>query len=675
VKQDILQPPVPQHTARALSQPVVPSPNHIAHTQNGVQSYQSSTPTSSASSVLPRSGPAVIVKPLPSSVRREEYRRYDHIPASDDQARSQREDRQQDTGLSLLRPQERELAEQKIHSLHKYTKKICEAKEDPDQSDYFTKVSCLDSDLTVMSTGALDRLYDKVMVVCATGCFSSVHVDTVLRIQSLCEPSVTATDRPALFSQSELEHWDEDLRTAESGLKAAKLVLISMLEGCEDRRITSEDLIILIIEAMKRVLELCIFPVLESRRSGESPELFAHATSLKEKMISIPRLCTSIMRNLAAIIGKISLSDSAVNPIEYLALALLIQQNSDSEKDSVFGIQRFETLRQAAMEVLIQIFASHADHQQYIISEILNNLEKLPDKGVNARQFKSSRDPPIMTVSALFMRFVQVAATYQQNQHKKVEAPQQQQVSDDEQASDSESGTKSARKVKARSKAQNSAKSVARGLMTNATSIAQRIALTLTERALNVSKAGDKPFRNLLDMFVEDFCNVLGSPEWPSAPILLEPLLWRMFNILKGQPNRDMALAMLGTMGCGIIDFKLRVKRLKRDLDISQSELSAKLSQFTEEALDNGIHKKDLLSFKGPYRMVIESLPDYLKVEPNQQDSHLQSVRGCYITQWFGLVGQVLGSSGTEAPPDKDMIDLETRLESMILDAKWLSRE
>ncbi|KAF2688173.1 hypothetical protein K458DRAFT_428917 [Lentithecium fluviatile CBS 122367] len=668
-------PAPPPFVRTPSSQPVAPSPNHATSTPNGAQSYAPSTPASSANSGVPRSGPAVVVKPLPSSARREEYRRYDHIPANDGRAQQQREGRQQDSGLSMLRPQERELAEQKIHKLQKFAKKLSEEKEDPDQSEYFTKISCLDSDLTILSTDTLNHFYDRIMVVCATGCFSAVSVDTVLRIQSLCEPSFTATDQSALFSQSDLEAWGGDLQTAESGLKAAKLVLTSMLEGREDRRITPEDLVIAIIDAMKRVLELCIFPVLGSRRSGESPELFACASRLKDKMLSILRLCAGVLHRLASVIEKVSLSDSAVNPIEYLALALLVQQNSDSEKDSVLGIQRFENLRQEAMEVLIQIFASHADHQQYIISEILNNLEKLPDKGANVRQFKSPRDPPIMAVSALFMRFVQVAATHQENQHRKVEAPKQQQGPDDDEGSDFEADTQAIKKVKARPDGQRSAKSVAQGLMANANGIAQRIGGTLAERALNVSKTGDKPFRNLLDMFVEDFCNVLGSPEWPAASIVLEPLLARMFSILKSQPNRDMALAMLGTMGCGIIDFKLRVKRLKRELDMSQSELSARLDQLTEDALDNGIHKKDLLGFKGPYRMVIESLPDYLKVEPNQDDSHLQSVRGCYVTQWLDFVGQTLRSSDVEAPPDQTMSDLEMRLETMILDPQWLSRE
>jgi cohesin loading factor subunit SCC2 len=587
----------------------------------------------------------------------------------------QREDRQQDSGLSMLRPHEREKAEQKIEQLHKFVDKLCVEKLDADTSDDFDKIVGLDTDLTVLSSDTLGHLYNKVMVVCATGCFSSVSVDVILQLQSLCEPSIDATDQSSLFSQGELDGWEDDIRVADAGLRAVKLALTSMLEGCEDRRITTEDLIEKVTNGVKRVLEQCVFPVIESRTTGQSPELFARASSLKEKLSSLLRLCTSVMQLLADAISKLPLSHTSLNPIEHLALSLLSQQNCDSEKDSVFGLQRFETLRQAGMEVLVRIFASHADRQQYILEQILTNLEKLSDKSKNARSFKSAHDPPIMTVSALFMRFVQVAATYNQNQHRKLEAVNPQHDSADEEESDSDPETSSSRKTKLGAKAQESTKSRARAQMNNASNIAARIASTLSQRALNVSKTGEKPFRYLLDMFVADTCSVLGSPEWPAAPLLLGRLLLHMFSLLKGTTNREMALSLLGAMGCGIIDFKLRVKQLKRDLDVSQSDLSAKLERWTADALDKGMHPKELLDLKGPYRMVIESLADFLRAQGNQEDPHLQSVRGCYLALWLDSVTAMMQGQGEDAPHDQVISDLEVRLEGMVLDSKWLSRE
>jgi cohesin loading factor subunit SCC2 len=617
-----------------------------------------------------------LIPPSGFSPRKEEYRRYDHIPLKDS-AQQKRDGRhEQDNLLATMGRQERDIAEQKIEQLNKFTQELQQEKEDSDLSDYFKKVSCLDSDIAVMRSKTTSDLYNLVMQVKAKGCFSLVPVETILRIHSLCEPSITALDQSSLFSLGDMESWSSDLGIADSGLKAANLALTTMLHGGQDRRITPEDLIIAIIECLKRVLESCIFPVLESRRTGDMSELFASASGHRDRMRSTILSCKSVLKSIAPLISKVALTHNAINPIEYIALALLVQQNSDSDKDSIFGIQRFESLRQAAMEVLTQVFAAHTDHQHSITSEILNNLEKLPDKGANARQFKSIRDQPIMSVSALFMRFVQVAATNQQNLHKKVISPSQHDETDGEDESDYASDESAPKKKKPEPKGDSSAKTVAQRLTSNAMAIASRIATVLTERAMNVSKSGDKPFRNLLDMFVEDFCNVLGSPEWPAATLLLQQLLLSMLRVLKTGNNIDMALTIMGSMACGIIDFKLRVKRLKRELDITQSELSARLDRLAEDALDNGIHKKDLLSFDGPYRMVIESLPDYLTSDVSQTDPRLLSIRGFYVSFWLNTVTQILQSSNDNDTPHKQaMSDLQGRLETIFTDPNYLSRE
>jgi cohesin loading factor subunit SCC2 len=49
-----------------------------------------------------------------------------------------------------------------------------------------------------------------------------------------------------------------------------------------------------------------------------------------------------------------------------------------SERDSVLGIQKFDSLRVVAMDVLAQIFLCHPNLRQGIFDEILTSLEKLP---------------------------------------------------------------------------------------------------------------------------------------------------------------------------------------------------------------------------------------------------------------------------------------------------------
>ncbi|KAL1597912.1 Sister chromatid cohesion protein 2 [Paraconiothyrium brasiliense] len=643
------------------------TPIKTSYEQNNALAYPDNTPATSSTSSQPRSGPVVVIKP--SSTPKHEYRLIEKVPSSPTETRPSNLDY-----LATLQPAERDLAEQKIHKLRKLVGKYREAKDDLD-SEHFEKISTLDSDITVMTSDALKILYDRVMSVYATKCFSSVPVETIVQIHSLCDPLIAISDQASLFSEEELDTWSRDLATVESGLKAARLALTAMLEGPQDHRTTSEDLLTAIIGVIKRVMESSIFPVLAATRKDSDSGIFTYGSNHRPEISTVLRLCTGVEELLAQTVRRITLPDSALNAVESLALTLLVHPNSESEKDSALGIQQFERLRRAAMDVLVHIFAFRPDHQQYVLDEILNSLDKLPDKGPNTRQFKSVREDPIMTVSAIFMQFVQVAATNTQDQRTKATSGPKEEDSSPEDKSESE--YEEDRPAARKNKSNKTAEATARRLMHNSQLTAHKIASTLTERAKNVTKSGEKPFRNLLDMFVDDFCKVLGSPEWPAANLLLVPLFNLMYQLRDDKDNRNMAISILGTMGGGILDFKKRTRQLRRDIDVSHSNLSAKLYQLTEDILeDDGtdLKKSDLLALKDPYRMVVESLPDYLKVNDNPEDLHLLSVRGCYVSCWLDSISQVI-LKDKEAADDQVIVDLRREVQSMVLEPKWSSQE
>jgi cohesin loading factor subunit SCC2 len=499
-----------------------------------------------------------------------------------------------------------------------------------------------------------------------------------MQIQSLLEPSITSTGQPALSLQD--DDWSDSLEKAKSALTASKLVLNSMIEGSDDYRIRREDIVSTIIDLIKTMKNDCIVPVIQSRRSDSSDGLYETAMAHRKGLVVVLRQCGIVLSRFATLIGKVNLPERALNVMEDLTLGVLVEQNSDSEKDSVFGIQKFEQFRQKAMDVLAQIFARHAQQRNSILNGILSNLEKLPDKKASARQFKSAREAPIMAISALFMRFVQVAATNSETPTRDAnEQTHKEEVSEYEPGSSLKDGTE-------RAKTKESPSRLAQDLTRKANHIAGIITSTLVDRASNVSKTGDKPFRNLLDLFIEDFCNVLGSPEWPAAAMLLSALLIRMATMVQGENSakqsvvdKDMALSTMAKMGCGVIDFKHRLKLLKRSLDTSQSDLSAKLDRLMDDALTDhtkdNINVIDLYAFDGPYRMVIESLRDYLEMQPSQEDPHLQSVTGCHVTIWLDAVLRTYSANDADIPQPRAAKEVQEHLESMFMDSKWLSRK
>lgn len=665
--------PSQQENLLPRTTPQAHTPNTAAYSQNVAISYPSSALLSAPSSTPLRPGPAVVIKP--AAVKKEEYQRFDNIAVGTPSSQ-----RKADSGTAVLRPHEREIADRKIEELEALVVKLIEERDDLDATGSFVRISTADGEMNVIERRAMDRLSDKMANINNLGHFAELSVDLVSQVQKLLEPSITCTGQLILFPQD--EDWSDGIDKARAALQASKLMLTSMIDGRDDYRLRPEDTVGAIIDLIKVIRNECIVPVVQARRADS---LFDSANSRRKELLSVLRGCGAVMSRFATLIGKVNLPERGLNILEDLTVGLLVEQNSDSEKDSVFGIKPFELFRQKAMDVLAQIFARHTDQRPSILNGILSNLEKLPDKKASARQFKSAREVPIMSISALFMRFVQVAAMNKDFRTSHVPDDTEGNAREED-ASDYEAGAAMPQTSKRKNKSGESSQT-AQTLTENAKQIAGSITANLIHRASNVSKTGDKPFRNLLDLFIEDFLNVLGSPEWPAATILLHSFLVRMATTVSVENaakhtvvDKDMALSTLAKMGCGILDFQHRLKHLKRGLDTSQSELSAKLDRLAEDAFDDSTNTKDrinpvdLYEFEGPYRMVIESLSSYLELRRDQEDLHLESVTGCHVTLWLDAVREKLEKSSSDAP-HSPLIEVQRCLEAMLVDPRWLERK
>jgi cohesin loading factor subunit SCC2 len=142
--------------------------------------------------------------------------------------------------------------------------------------------------------------------------------------------------------------------------------------------------------------------------------------------------------------------------------------------------------------------------------------------------------------------------------------------------------------------------------------------------------------------------------------------------------DKDMALTTMARIGCGVIDFRDQLKKLKQRLDISQSDLSSRLDRLVNDAMSEDLKERvndvDLLAFDGPYRLVIESLVNYLDLRPAQEDPHLQAVTGCHVSSWLTAIVKTFPERDQDDRPQA-IKDVQRHLESMIMDPKWLARK
>jgi cohesin loading factor subunit SCC2 len=95
-----------------------------------------------------------------------------------------------------------------------------------------------------------------------------------------------------------------------------------------------------------------------------------------------------LFRLLAKLLARVDVDESAISSIVYMSKTLIFAENAATDKESVFGIQPFESTRKFAMDVLGRIFTRYPSQRQFVIDEVLTSLEKLPATKQSARQYR-----------------------------------------------------------------------------------------------------------------------------------------------------------------------------------------------------------------------------------------------------------------------------------------------
>ncbi|RMY50360.1 hypothetical protein D0865_06954 [Hortaea werneckii] len=565
-----------------------------------------------------------------------------------------------------------------------------------DSSAIFALCDTEDGSVPVLEQEWQTKLDSNFQKVIANGRLDDLEMDGLIRVQRLCENAVRAAGCTRLridedWSEPDVVEWMGKVTVAERGLIAARTLLRVMTAGAHIKALQSEDLLRGILEALTKVTDECIMSVVEDRPSShekgkgpneESPSSasFTIASNSRKPLQSILQASTKGFRSLGDFLTKSDLDGSSLSNIQYLCKLLLFAENATNDRDSAVGVQNFETLRRCAMDVLVKIFAKYHEQRQFVLSEILTSLEKLPATKQSARQFRLPDAKPIQLVSAMLMRLVQTSAT-----HGGEKAGSRSRAIDEEddkdelgdsgddedvEYEDDEDIKVSSKKL---TKRPDGLPSIMRPLHDAAQSNAFYIVDMLVSRAMHTSKSSDEPYRKLLDIFTEDFLNVLGSSDWPSAEMLLRSLVLRMISFVENPkspvPSRTFALELLGMVGSGILELQKSARNAVRSLDATDTDLGKKLSGLVEQLETGEIELDQLVSFEGPYRVVLEYL-----LSRDRGDAQLRSAQGYHLMQWaFILCGSREGSVGSDSSESLyTHADLQHKLCNMILDLSWL---
>jgi len=547
-------------------------------------------------------------------------------------------------------------------------------------------VNSLDGQEATLTSSTHQKVQASLQKVLNLGSFPEVPLEDLLRLQELSAATLRHMENLELrvddtWGDAEVQTWIQQIPDVETAIKAARTALRIMSGGREDKQLYSEETIQLCIDLFKSVMDGIIVPIVELRNSGGSSRLFKALLPHKKALAPIFTNSQRLFDLMATLVTSMELSDSVINTLEFAAQKLIFVENAHHEKDSAVGVQKFDGLRHVAMNMLCQIFIVNPAQRGGIFDEILTSLEKLPVGKQSARQFKLADGGHIQPVSALIMRLVQ-SSSGKVDEGKEKKRPTIAGVDDEPEEEQANSRGPILYTIKTEADGGDNHNTAVDELKTSMSQLvdearrnAHYVVGFIVNRALKSTKSGDTPYRNLLDLFVEDFTTCLDSPDWPAAELLLRFMMMRMFQLTEGEktpaPARNMALDVLGTMGAAISRLRSHVRKTATSIDMGSDELVRFLSDLATSALERSSRAEHVVSWSGPYRATLEYLEDKCSDDP-----HLKSAISFVISDWANsLCTGYEASREDQEERDQEFGRLAYRLRMMLENRRWLSTE
>lgn len=549
-----------------------------------------------------------------------------------------------------------------------------------DAKQTFTVVDTNDGPVHALQPEAQFRLDKATTSLSRFKVMSSVSVEDLSKVQKICSATITAAKDKYLaigsaWDDSDMEEWAQRLALADQALVAARTILRIMNAGIEEKQLFSEEILSSMLEFFKHIVDSCVISMVELRPSGEANDTFKVTQKNKDKITRLFGSLTRALNILGDVIHSVDLDDTALTAVESMCITLIFVENAPTETTSALGIQTFERVRRSAMDALAKLFDRNVGHRQSIFDDVLTSLERLPVSRQSARQYTLPDAKSIQLVSALLLRLIQTSAIAIESETQAKGSKKAANGNSDEEDAEGEEDDADfesdysddealASKKKKRSQMEGMGlESLVIPAYDRAVGHARYVTNFLVSRALTSTKASGEPYRVLLDIFVDDFINVLGNTDWPAAEMILRQLLTRFWEITENSknpaPSKAMALELMGSMLTGITDMKLKASEMFEKAQ-DESTFLVRLKRLYTAMTSDEASESDVLSLQGPYRAIIE----YLRTRPDT-DSNISIALGYHVTQW---AHQILrpGGKDTADPSEQLMAELGPSLEKLL---------
>lgn len=444
------------------------------------------------------------------------------------------------------------------------------------------------NDYTFLNNHTLILILDHLLQLHNTPKYKEIDVENIICIQKLCLRSLERnseidwSDIPINSSEVlAIDHssYFEDSRNL---LLASRIMLVTIGGRMEDKRLYVDSYLRSVVDFVYSVLKNGILGGLHFDYSGLKP--------FKSSFSSLTYEIGYLLSFLEEYFLANEVDEMVITKLEYLTIEVLFTGMSQP-KNGPINVSTLEGLKLNASKLLVTIFQRKEDQRQFILSELMSNLEKLPLQKAAAKHFKISNGTSVQLIMVLLVRLLQSFDI----------SPFAAKIS----SLLNEGITKRLHYLDACQEVTMFTQEI--------TNYANEIANILITKVNNAETA----FKTTFTLCLEDLLSMLTLPEWPAAGILLTSLLRAfLFAVNSGNSSNFLESYLMEMAG------KIGVKILAL-----QKSTNSMLSITSDST------KSDLLEVQ---RLMNETL-GYLNFQSTKSNDFLQSskILACRYVELF----------------------------------------
>ncbi|KAH3684976.1 hypothetical protein WICPIJ_004055 [Wickerhamomyces pijperi] len=342
-----------------------------------------------------------------------------------------------------------------------------------------------------------------------TSLISQINVDHILRLQNVLMRSVTYGCESDWFSESFTE---QQQQLTINMLNACCLMLQIFNLGVPEKRIYLDTYFNQVTSLVYKFCEDCLL----KRESLGSVDFL--------------NLVAKILQLFSFYLVGHSINDNLITKLEYLSLMIFFHP---AEKT-------FNVVKMSSTLLITTIFQHKRDQREFIIDEILTNLEKLPTHKIQSRQIKVHSGIGLQLITTLILSLVETT-NIRQGQY----------INDLYNGSVVYSPQELEQRLKEDIRF--------REFVTASTNERERVLKYLSSGL--VSKVINQPttfMKQLFELILQDLLNIVAFPEWSSTESLLFEITKTLIYISENQSSsvETFLLEMIGLVGSTMIQLR-----------------------------------------------------------------------------------------------------------------------